>query len=95
MPIDLVFEVRDTFCPWNDGRVRLTGGPDGATCAPTSDPADLVVHVADLGAAYLGGTTLVSRAAAGRVTEVTAGSLAPASLAFGWPGPAPYCPLVF
>ncbi|MDT7536802.1 MAG: hypothetical protein QOI82_387 [Actinomycetota bacterium] len=93
--VDVVLEVEDAFCPWNAGRYRLTGGAGGATCQPTKDPADLAVQVGDLGAAYLGGTTLVARAAAGHLMELRAGTLAPASLAFSWPGSAPYAPLVF
>jgi predicted acetyltransferase len=95
-PVDVVLEVVDAFCPWNTGLWRLTGGPDGATCTPTSDPADLTVPVADLGGAYLGGSsTLAARAAAGSVVERRPGALAQASTAFGWPGPLPYSPLVF
>jgi predicted acetyltransferase len=93
--VDVVLEVDDTFCPWNAGRYRLTGGADGATCVATTEPPDLAVHVGDLGAAYLGGTTLVARAAAGHLTELRPGTLGPASLAFSWPGAAPYAPLVF
>ena len=93
--VDVVLEVDDAFCPWNAGRYRLIGGRDGATCRPTTDAVDLAVHAGDLGAAYLGGTTLVSRAAAGHVTELRPGTLAPASLAFSWPAVAPYAPLVF
>jgi predicted acetyltransferase len=93
--VKVVLEVDDSFCPWNAGRYRLVGGTDGATCEPTTDPADLAVHVGDLGAAYLGGTTLLARAAAGHVTELRPGTLAPTSLAFSWPGAAPFAPLVF
>jgi predicted acetyltransferase len=93
--VDVVLEVDDAFCPWNAGRYRLIGGVDGATCEPTTDAADLAVHAGDLGAAYLGGTTLVARAAAGHVTELRPGTLAPASLAFSWPTTSPYAPLVF
>jgi predicted acetyltransferase len=93
--VDVVLEVRDEFCPWNAGLWRLTGGPEGATCTPTSDPAELAVHAADLGAAYLGGTTLAARAGAGYVDERRPGALGRASTAFGWPGPAPYAPMVF
>jgi hypothetical protein len=54
------------------------------------------VPVADLGGAYLGGSsTLAARAAAGSVVERRPGALAQASTAFGWPGPLPYSPLVF
>jgi predicted acetyltransferase len=93
--VDVVFEVSDDTCPWNAGRYRLVGGPDGASCTATSDAADLQVRATDLGAAYLGGTTLASRAAAGHVAELRPGMLAAASTAFGWAGPAPYCPMVF
>jgi predicted acetyltransferase len=93
--VDVVLDVIDGFCPWNAGRWRLTGGTDGATCVSTNDAPDLQVTAGDLGAAYLGGSTLVARAAAGHVTEVRPGTLAPASLAFSWPAPAPYGPLVF
>jgi predicted acetyltransferase len=93
--VDVVLEVDDPVCPWNTGRWRLTGGRAGAGCEATSDPADLVLGVAELGAAYLGGTPLQSRAAAGRVEERTPGALAVASTAFGPLGRAPWCPLVF
>jgi predicted acetyltransferase len=95
MDVDLVLEVADEFCPWNAGRWRLKGGPHGATCTATTDAAELELRVADLGAAYLGGTTLVARAAAGQVVERRPGALTEASLAFGWGAPAPYCPMVF
>ncbi|MEV6529619.1 GNAT family N-acetyltransferase [Streptomyces sp. NPDC051639] len=81
-PVDLVFEVEDAFCPWNEGRWRLTGDAKGATCVPTREPADLALSVRELGAAYLGGVSLVSLAAAGRVRELRQGALAEASVAF-------------
>jgi predicted acetyltransferase len=93
--VDVVLDVEDAFCPWNAGRFRLTGGPDGASCEPTSDAADLQVHAGDLGAVYLGGTTLHARAAAEHVRELTSGALAAASRAFGSTGAASYCPMVF
>lgn len=82
-PLDVVLEVEDTFCPWNAGRWRLFAGADGAAvCTRTEDPADLELSVRELGAAYLGGTTLHSLASAGLVREVRAGALAAASRAF-------------
>ncbi|MEU1531120.1 GNAT family N-acetyltransferase [Streptomyces fagopyri] len=81
-PVDVVFEVEDAFCPWNEGRWRLTGDAKGATCVPTREPADLALSVRELGAAYLGGVSLVSLAAAGRVRELRQGALAEASVAF-------------
>ncbi|MER5404451.1 GNAT family N-acetyltransferase [Streptomyces sp. NPDC002769] len=81
-PVDLVFEVEDAFCPWNEGRWRLTGDAKGASCVPTREPADLALSVRELGAAYLGGVSLVSLGAAGRVRELRQGALAEASVAF-------------
>jgi predicted acetyltransferase len=82
-PVDVVFEVEDAFCPWNKGRWRLSGDAKGASCARTTDAADLSLSVRELGAAYLGGVSLASLAAAGRVRELRQGALAEASLAFG------------
>ncbi|WP_327236638.1 GNAT family N-acetyltransferase [Streptomyces sp. NBC_01317] len=82
-PVDVVVEVKDTFCPWNEGRWRLTGDTKGASCVRTADQADLALSVRELGAAYLGGVSLISLAGAGRVTELRPGALAEASTAFG------------
>jgi predicted acetyltransferase len=89
-PVDLVFEVRDAFCPWNAGRWRLTGHPAGGHCGRTDRDPDLVVDVEALAAAYLGGISLGSLQAAGRVTEVSPGAVTLASTAFGWPV-TPWC----
>ncbi|MFH5822402.1 GNAT family N-acetyltransferase [Georgenia sp. AZ-5] len=83
--VDVVLQVRDAVLPGNDGRWRLRGGPGGAEVTRATGPADLALDVADLAAAYLGGTSLGALALAGRVTELTPGALAPASAAFGWP----------
>jgi len=93
-PGRVTIEVRDPVCPWNDGRYSLDGGPGVASCEPTSDEPDLVVDAADLGAAYLGGTSLRTLAAAGRVTAVREGAVGIASAMFAWE-PAPWCPHVF
>ncbi|MGP4111646.1 GNAT family N-acetyltransferase [Streptomyces sp. 4N509B] len=80
--VDVVLDVADPFCPWNEGRWRLSGGPQGATCARTADAAELTLTVGALGAAYLGGASLTSLAAAGQVTEERPGALAAATTAF-------------
>ena len=82
-PVDVVFDVEDAFCPWNEGRWRLTGDAKGASCKRTGEPADLALSVRELAAAYLGGASLASLAGAGRVRELRAGALAEASVAFG------------
>ncbi|GHB23405.1 UPF0256 protein [Streptomyces viridiviolaceus] len=81
-PVDVVFEVEDAFCPWNQGRWRLSGDAKGASCERTADAADLALSVRELGAAYLGGVTLGALAAAGRVRELRPGALAEASVGF-------------
>ena len=92
--IDVVLEVSDPFCPWNARRWRLSGGPGGAVCEPTSAPADLSLSSAELGGAYLGGPTLSSYAAAGRVEELRPGALTATSIAFRGDR-LPWCPEIF
>jgi predicted acetyltransferase len=82
-PVDVVLEVEDAFCPWNSGRWRLSGDAKGASCERTTDSADLALSVRELGAAYLGGVSLASLAAAGLVREVRQGALAEAAVGFG------------
>lgn len=82
-PVEVVLEVADPFCPWNEGRWRLSGDGTGAVCARSTDPAELSLSVRELGSAYLGGWTLSALAAAGRVRELRPGALGAASMAFG------------
>lgn len=84
-PVDVVLEVTDGLCPWNTGRVRLRGGPDGAECETTTAPADIALSVRELGAVYLGGVSLQALANGGLVDELTPGAVHRAAVAFGWP----------
>ena len=93
-PIDLVVEVRDEFCPWNEGRWRLSGHPAGAYCGRTDRDPDLVVGIEALSAAWLGGVSLAALQGAGRVTEVSPGAVTLAATAFHWPV-TPWCPDMF
>ncbi|MFI6287718.1 GNAT family N-acetyltransferase [Streptomyces sp. NPDC051018] len=83
VPVDAVLEVEDSFCPWNEGRWRLSGDPKGAVCERTADPADMVLSVRELGALYLGGTSLRELEGAGRVRTLSPAVVETASLAFG------------
>jgi predicted acetyltransferase len=83
-PEDLVLGVTDPMLPENTGHWHLTGGPGTASCTRTDRPADLDCDLGALGAAYLGGASLGTLAAGGRVRELVPGTLAPASTAFGW-----------
>jgi predicted acetyltransferase len=92
--LDVVLDVDDQLCPWNSGRWRLRGGPDGATCERTTGPADVALPVVALGSAYLGGPTLLELSRAGLVREQRAGALAAASAAFAH-DPKPWTAFVF
>lgn len=94
LPVDVVLDVRDDLCPWNARRWHLTGGPGGASCAPTGAPAELALGVAELGAAYLGDPVLARLARVGRVEELRPGALAGATRAFA-SDPLPWCPRTF
>ena len=80
-------EIRDEFCPWNDGVYELEGGESYASCRKTSSEPDLVLSVGDLAAAYLGAVGFTTLARAGRVAERTPGALSVADGMFrhrGW-----------
>ncbi|MBD8063794.1 GNAT family N-acetyltransferase [Actinomycetaceae bacterium Sa1BUA1] len=83
--VDVVLEVDDALVPDNASRWHVRGGPDGAEVTRTDEPAQLALGIADLGAVYLGGTSLAALAAAGRATELVPGTLVPAATAFAWP----------
>jgi predicted acetyltransferase len=89
----LVLEVADPF-GYGTGRFRLDGGPEGATCTPTTDDPDLTVPVGALGAAYLGGTGWARLAAAGWVDEHRSGATDRAAAMFTTPR-APWCAMTF
>ncbi|MDE0042237.1 MAG: GNAT family N-acetyltransferase [Candidatus Poribacteria bacterium] len=80
----LVIELRDTFCPWNEGRYELEGGPDGAECRGSSKSPDLALSASELGATYLGGVKFSTLASAGRIEEHTHGALERADAMFAY-----------
>jgi predicted acetyltransferase len=93
-PFEVVFEVEDSICPWNAGRWALRWDGSTATCGETALTPALRLNAADLGAAYLGGTTLAALGWAGRVTELRPGTLAAVSRSFRG-DIAPWCPEIF
>jgi predicted acetyltransferase len=90
--VDVVLDVADAFRPNGAaaGRFRLQGGPDGASCVPTSAEADLALDVSALGSLLLGGADASVLAAAGRITELRTGRLDVTATAFG-SSPLPFC----
>ncbi len=72
---DLVLEVRDELCPWNNGRFQLDGSSEGASCRPSTSSPDLTLSVAGLASAYMGAASFTTLAQAGLVDERTPGAL--------------------
>jgi predicted acetyltransferase len=91
----VVFEVRDDFAPWSEGRYALEAGAgESGVAARVRDEPEIVCTVNDLGAAYLGGVSFRQLRRAGRLEERASGALARADAMFGW-DPAPWSPYVF
>jgi predicted acetyltransferase len=92
---ELILEVTDPFCPWNEGRFRLTvdGGGDAEVERVNSTP-DLILPVDALGATYLGGVRFRALAQIGRIVERTQGSLERADRLFNEQRP-PFCTTAF
>ncbi len=92
---EVVFEVKDPFCPWNEGRFELRASAKGAAeCRSTDRSPDITLDQRDLAAAYLGGVRFQTLARAGRVIESSSGGVATADRLFFW-DPPPWCAHVF
>jgi predicted acetyltransferase len=85
-----VFEVRDPFCAWNDGRWKLEGG----RAERTDDAPDVRCDVDALGSAYLGGVTFAQLERALRVEALRRGGVARADDLFRT-DVQPWCPEIF
>jgi predicted acetyltransferase len=77
--------VQDDLFPDNAGRYRLSGDGTGASCDPSTSPPDLKVTAAQLGAAYLGGTSLAGFALTDGLEEQRRGALHTVATAFSAP----------
>jgi predicted acetyltransferase len=86
----VVFEVRDAFCPWNEGRWKLEGGK----ASRTEEPAEIALDVDALGSAFLGGVSFAQMHEALRIEELVPGALHRADTLFEW-RPLPWCPEIF
>lgn len=76
------------------GRYRLDATPQGASCAPTSAPADLALDVRELGEMWLGDASVARSVALGRVVEERTGAAVVADALFRT-SRRPWCPDVF
>lgn len=87
---EVVLELRDAFCPWNEGRWRVHGGGAERTDAE----ADLRCDITELGSVYLGAFTWTQLVRAGQVEETRDGAAARADAIFHTDR-APWCPEIF
>jgi predicted acetyltransferase len=75
---EVVLDLVDEFCPWNQARWRVGDGAADRTTAP----ADLRLDASALGSAYLGGFTFDQLRWAGRLEELKEGAVARADALF-------------
>ncbi|MBA3309087.1 MAG: GNAT family N-acetyltransferase [Nocardioidaceae bacterium] len=83
-PCELVLDVVDAECPWNQRKWRLsvqTSGTTSVESVAASTDADLRLPVHALGAAYLGARTVASQAHQGLVEELRPGAVRELSMA--------------
>ncbi|MFE5756988.1 GNAT family N-acetyltransferase [Streptomyces massasporeus] len=76
------------------GRYRLEASPEGASCTPTGESAELELGMGELGALWLGDESAVRLAALGRVREERAGAARKAD-ALLRTSRRPWCPDMF
>lgn len=86
----VVLDVTDDFCPWNEGRWRIADGRARRSRAS----AQLRCDVTALGSVYLGAFSFSQLVRAGRVEELRRGAAARADAMFRW-SRAPWCPEIF
>jgi predicted acetyltransferase len=92
--LDVTIRVEDPLLRQNSGTFQVAGDHDGASVTRGRNRPDLLMNVRDLGAIYLGGTSLAALVRAGLVTERTKGAAAAVGAAFAWSQP-PFCPDFF
>jgi predicted acetyltransferase len=87
---EVVLEVADSFCPWNEGRWRVSA--EGAE--RTDAQPELALDVSILGSVYLGAFTFRRHADALGLRELVPGAVERADALFRAPR-APWCPEIF
>jgi predicted acetyltransferase len=75
VPGRLVLRIADKD-GYADGTFLLEGGPDGATCAPTTESPDVTLPASVLGSVYLGGFSAARFAVLGLLDEERPGAVA-------------------
>jgi predicted acetyltransferase len=89
-PHRLTFDVRDEYCPWNQGRFTLEDG----RASKSNDAPDITCDVSALGSVYLGGVSFRRLADAGLIEAQSPNAISIADAAFRAER-LPWCPEIF
>lgn len=81
--LEVCIDITDQQLPANNGTYQIVAHPNDVAVQRTTTEPDLSMTILELSAIYLGGISLTSLVAAGRVTEHRPGTAARASAAFG------------
>ncbi|MFE9612885.1 GNAT family N-acetyltransferase [Streptomyces sp. NPDC006012] len=76
------------------GRFRLDASPEGASCTPTGESAELVLGISELATLWLGDESATRLAALGRIEDVREGAAQLADALLHTPR-RPWCPDIF
>lgn len=88
------FALSDPFCDWNEGTWKLSARGGGHAVDRAVGEPELALDSCDLGAIYLGGTTVTELHRAGRIQELKPGAVAKADAMFRTDRK-PWCPEIF
>jgi predicted acetyltransferase len=86
----IVFDVRDSFCEWNEGAWKLEDGK----AERTTDEPEIRLDADALGSAYLGGVSFAQLQRALRLEELSGGAVCRADDLFRTSAH-PWCPEIF
>ena len=88
---NLVIQIYDGFCPWNQLRILLEAGNDGSNVSISSRFPDISLSTQEIASIFLGGAKLRTLAINGRVQENKSGAIQRLDAMFATSQP-PWCP---
>ena len=87
---EVVLEVADDHCPWNDGTVRLDAADGTATCVPTDADPDVTLGVGALSRLAVGSHPIDRLEALGEATVASGSAECRRTLAAAFPRTEPF-----